>query len=274
MKILSLDVGIKNLALCLLEKKEDSGIDSFIIKKWDVINITDQEIVKCYFIEKGKKCDCESKYKKFNNYYCLKHAKKQPFQVPSSDLKPKYVAKQKLQKLYEIANKHKIPYEQPMKKQLLINSINSYVEEKCLEPIESVNASKVDLINIGINIKNKFNALFDEEEQIDYVIIENQISPIANRMKTIQGMIAQYFIMSNVLVDNIEFISACNKLKEFSEDKEKYSTRKKLSTEKTLEILKNNFEHNEWIKHFMDHKKKDDLADSFLQGQWFIKNKI
>jgi hypothetical protein len=50
--------------------------------------------------------------------------------------------------------------------------------------------------------------------------------PIANRMKTLQGMIAQYFIMNNVI--NIEFISACNKLKDFNTNKNTtYSERKK-----------------------------------------------
>ena len=33
-------------------------------------------------------------------------------------------------------------------------------------------------------------------------------------MKTIQGMILQYFIMSNLNVDSIQFISASNKLKD------------------------------------------------------------
>ena len=32
---------------------------------------------------------------------------------------------------------------------------------------------------------------------IDIILLENQISPIANRMKTLQGMIAQYFIINN-----------------------------------------------------------------------------
>ena len=39
--------------------------------------------------------------------------------------------------------------------------------------------------------------------KIDYVIIENQIGPLAIRMKTIQGMIVQYFIMSNLNVEHI-----------------------------------------------------------------------
>ena len=317
MKILSLDVGIKNLAFCLFVKDDDSS--HFTIKKWDIINVTDQENVKCCINEKNIQCDKIAKFKKNNNYYCLKHSKKQCYQIPTADLKPTYINKQKIQVLHNIADKYKIQYEQPMKKQTLLVAIHEYIQTKCLEPIETVNCSKVDLINIGINIKNKFNALFGDEDTIDYVIIENQISPIANRMKTIQGMISQYFIMSNILVDNIEFISASNKLKEFIQknnenkheikkkekkdnkknkneienidsnnqleseniiiqpninDKTKYNERKKMGIEKTLETLNNEFQYNEWIKHFKEHKKKDDLADSFLQGLWFIKNKL
>ena len=104
---------------------------------------------------------------------------------------------------------------------------------------------------------------------ISNVIIENQISPIANRMKTIQGMIAQYFIMRNEDIQ-IDFISAGNKLKDCDiELKSKYSDRKKLSIQVCLDNID-----EEWNSFFKSHSKKDDLADSFLQGLWFINNKI
>jgi hypothetical protein len=93
-------------------------------------------------------------------------------------------------------------------------------------------------------------------------------------MKTIQGMIVQYFIMSDVLVDNFEFISAANKLKDFvKEEKIKYSDRKKLGIVKTLETITNDHRFHEHAEYFKNHKKKDDLADSFLQGLWFINNR-
>ena len=135
------------------------------------------------------------------------------------------------------------------------------------------------MITIGKNIKLKFDQLFLEETNIDYVIIENQISPIANRMKTIQGQIVQYFIMSGINVKNIEFISASNKLKEFETcGKTEYKDRKKLGIIKTQEILQNNKNFSNiymnYMNYFNTHKKKDDLADSFLQGLWFIKYRI
>jgi hypothetical protein len=113
--------------------------------------------------------------------------------------------------------------------------------------------------------------LFSEEGCIDYVIIENKIGPLAIRMKTIQGMLVQYFVMSPVEVKNVEFISASNKLKDCDlKDKSKYSDRKKLGIAKCLETITTNINYSNQIDYFNAHKKKDDLADSFLQGLWFL----
>ena len=276
MKIVSIDVGIKNLAICLFDKPENTT--DFQILKWDVINIGEKsEEVKCGEIDKSVVCNKPAKFSKNGKCYCLKHSKKQPYQVPSSDLKPTFINKQKIKKLHELAEKYNINYEEPIKKSNLINLINNYIFEKCFEAIgtTNTNASKIDLISIGRNIKTKLDMLFKNDiDTITHVIIENQISPIANRMKTIQGMIAQYFIMQNNYI-NVEFISASNKLKDYKLDiKNSYGERKKLGVQKCLETLSNNQNYISWEKMFKEHKKKDDLADSFLQGIWFINNKL
>jgi len=287
MKILSIDVGIKNLAFCLFYKPDDS--EHFKIRKWNVVNICEPEIYNCSFQDKKGICNKPAKFKKDNECFCLKHSKKQDFQFPTAECKPNFIMKQKNQKLYEIADKYGIQYEKPIKKADLVVIINEYIQNNFFKPIETKNASKADLIDIGINLKKKFNENFSNEEYIDYVIIENQISPIANRMKTIQGMIVQYFIMSDVMVDNFEFISAANKLKDFlKEDKKekeektdknsnveklKYSERKKLGITKCLEIITNDHRFHELLEYFKNHTKKDDLSDSFLQGLWFINNR-
>ena len=53
-----------------------------------------------------------------------------------------------------------------------------------------------------------------------------------------------------------------------------YNDRKKLGITKCLDIITNDFLFQEKTDFFISHKKKDDLADSFLQGLWFIQNKI
>ena len=255
MKILSIDVGIKNLAFCLFEKPNDS--EHFKIKKWDIVNISEQETLKCCFIEKNDVCNKTAKYKKNQQCFCLKHSKKQAFQIPSSEQKPSFINKQKIQNLYEIANKHLIIYENKIKKLDLANLINEHISSHYFQCIENINASDVKLLDIGLNIKLHFDNLFSQETSINYVIIENQISPIATRMKTIQGMLVQYFVMSPVFVDNIEFISASNKLKDCNiKQKTKYSERKKLGISKCLETISSDFRFNEHINYFNTHKKK------------------
>jgi len=281
-QLLSVDVGIKNLAFCLFKKEESSSY--YTISKWDVINIGENETLICQAIQKNEKCNKPAKFKKNQNCFCEKHAKKQEFLVPNAELKRANVHKKKIQELYELADKYKIKYNMPIKKKELLDVIDDYIYNTCFEPISATNASKIDLITIGRNIKDKFDVLFAKECAIDYIIIENQISPIANRMKTIQGMIVQYFIMRNEknIDQTIEFVSASCKLKDcvkedselvIEEDQSKYSLRKKLGIQRCLEFL-NDYKYSDWNDFFQENKKKDDLADSFLQGMWFINNKL
>jgi hypothetical protein len=279
MKVLSIDVGIKNLAYCLFEKSDIS--DYYSIKKWNSINVSEKITSTCCAIEKNNICNKPAVYTKEEKCFCLKHSKKQHFLIPTNELKMKFIHKRKIQELYDIADKYKISYSKPIKKIDLVEIINEYINKTCFDTVTNVNASKIDIVTIGENIKYKFDILFSEEDKINHIIIENQISPIANRMKTIQGLITQYFIMKGNY-DNIEFISAANKLKETNintnmdnEKKENtYSNRKKMGISKCVDYLTNDYAFQPMFDYFNKHTKKDDLADSFLQGIWFINNKL
>ena len=115
MKVLSIDVGIKNLAFCLFDRSITST--HFHIKKWDIVDISEKEdMSKCCFIEKNVLCNKPAKFKTNDNFYCLKHSKKQDLQIPTLEQKPEFINKQKIQKLYEIADGHNIKYEAKIKK--------------------------------------------------------------------------------------------------------------------------------------------------------------
>ena len=95
-------------------------------------------------------------------------------------------------------------------------------------------------------------------------------------MKTIQGMVAQFFIMNNL--NDISFISACNKLKPFTKEKLNYAQRKAFSIDITCNILNTSAidqpgNLHSWLPIFNDHAKKDDLADCLLQGLWYLYDK-
>ena len=52
--------------------------------------------------------------------------------------------------------------------------------------------------------------------------------------------------------------------------KKNYKERKMSGIMVTQKYITENAILNIWLTHFNKHKKKDDLADSFLQGLWYI----
>lgn len=297
MKTISFDIGIKNMAYCVFDCS--TNID---ILEWKVISLMEEQqtnpICTCKIIPKSKKAEIKpckkiAKYSKNDQYYCEKHANESQYLLPTKENIFTQIKKKKNEDLIKWGKQHFLfldieNLEKPSK-QFLLDTIQKHLESQCLQPVKKVKnktASETDLVVIGKNMKKEFNKnqLFQEVETI---IIENQISPIANRMKTIQGMLAQYFIMINDN-SNIQFISSSNKLKQFvvegsrtinseeMKDNKKtnpnYKEHKKDGIYYCENILKRNENLKSWIDS-LDVKKKDDLADAFLQGLWYFKNK-
>tara|TARA_B100000780_G_scaffold104434_1_gene73041 strand:- start:1320 stop:1898 length:579 start_codon:yes stop_codon:yes gene_type:complete len=188
--IISFDIGIKNLAYCILYKNDKEEI---IIEKWDIIKV----------LEDDEKC-----------------------------------------------------------KQVPLNEITTRLYNKLQEELE--------------------------DSEITEVLLENQPCLKNPVMKSIQMIIYGFFHYQKTLlgreIENIKLINASNKLKvgkNFNEInnqehiikiKNKYNRNKKLAIEYTNKLLKDRVkkDYEELYEFFNNNKKKDDLADAFLQGLYYI----
>jgi hypothetical protein len=300
MKIISFDVGIKNMAYCILSV---SGSQSIHIDDWNILNLindtpTDVPPCSCVMPAKNKKslpktCGKKAKYHKNGEHFCDKHAKAATqYLLPTKQRTTAYLKKLRIDELITIGNSFflftDIENLAKQKKQILIDIVDKFYRDRCMDLIvnkKGKTANETDLIHIGKSMKAMLNRVAGIDE-ITHVVIENQISPIANRMKTIQGMLAQYFIMKN---DDaiVEFVSSANKLKQFNgivspivrpestanegRTNPNYKEHKKDSVFYCSEIIKANATLEAWSES-LNTKKKDDLADCFLQGIWYLKH--
>ena len=271
MKILSIDVGMKNLAFCLFNIQDNL---EYNIEKWDVIDLCKEKIHMCGEKNKnGKPCKKKAKFFKNEKYYCKICARDKKFKIPTPEFKKQKIKKLKFTPLKQFAtNKLNIKYDKKVKKTELFDLVIENIDINYFNFIEKIQTKDFNLVTYGRNLKEEFEKLF-KNTTIDCVIVENQIGPLALRMKTLQGMIMQHFIEKGIPL--VEEISASNKLKEFIGNKKTtYSERKKSGIAITKKLISENNNLHKWTELFTKHKKQDDLADSFLQGRWYLKNTI
>jgi hypothetical protein len=162
----------------------------------------------------------------------------------------------------------------------------------CIKLIKTKNAAQLDLTFMGTALYNNFDKL-PELCDVDTVLLENQPVLKNPTMKSIQMFLFSYFIMNGtrlntspcnnikcysanqkldlhkILVNDIEYLN--NNINIISKLKNVYSRNKKLAillVEYILDHCGTNCQ--ELLNFFKSHKKKDDLADSFLMTLHFL----
>jgi hypothetical protein len=291
MKILSFDIGIKNLAYCILNYNKETSDISII--DWNIINILQDECDKFKDI-----CDIDCKFK--SKYYCYRNG--EPVVLCEKHRKKELIEYEKLQEVVWEKNIHK--------DKCSIPNCNSISKWNCEEHFyctkhkneikknikECYNIKKIKVIKVNqIATKDLFERtikLFDRDYRhflsVDYVVLESQPPFGTIKLKTVLNNLRSYFLLRGKFNDtsnikDIHTISANLKLKYDEEKttnevknktgKDRYNKNKFLAIEYTLKILRER-EESDFINHFNSFKKKDDLADAFLQGKIFIENNM
>lgn len=242
MRLCSIDVGIKNLAICVLNGQtyQQSHGQTGIIEFWKILDLTskDPESKCCQYTftrgkQAGKVCEKSASVLADDSVvYCKTHtnyAKKNHDKVK----KAPGSCKAKTLTLQDICTR-------------LVTTLDRYIP---------------DLI-----------------DGVDEVIIELQ--PTFNpKMKSLSTFIFSYFVTRGVVEHNtiqkVRYISAKNKLRVYNGPfvecnlKSKYAVRKYLSIRYTEYLIRN--EPQVWKDYFESKSKADDLADCFLQGLFYLK---
>ena len=172
--------------------------------------------------------------------------------------------------------------------QTLTNDIKMKPLKKTTVSSMDFDETRLKLINILENKNHLLNA--------DVVVIENQPSFKNPRMKSISALLYDYYTIRGIIdkertnsnIKRVKFMSPSNKIKlasdgetqqivklksseKASDESKAYKLTKSLAVKYTQDLLKHL---PEWLKHFNSYKKKDDLADAFLQGAYYFEMNV
>jgi hypothetical protein len=290
MIVLSWDVGIINLAFCLIDYNKETK--DFKILDWDIINLTDREKMKC--------TECNANPSFYQNitekYYCKHHCKNANIVPPEFD----NLFSNSTDNLCVFEGKNgscgkKTKYKYNTEdfcnvhaKSKYTNITNSYKLVKHTK--KGIDKMSMDdfLLRLIKELEKRPNLLTCES-----VFIENQPTMKNPRMKTISVTLYNYYMIRGIIdkdrthspLKEVHFMAPSNKLKladtgdkaelvkvkNNDDDSKTYKLTKALGVKYCLEMIK---QFPEWVTKFNSHKKKDDLADCFLQGMYALINKL
>jgi hypothetical protein len=294
-RVLAWDVGIKNLAYCLINADGTKNDCSFEIEKWGIINLNNEtdDLYCTQKIKSGEKCTSKAKFlfteSGTTEYYCDKHKNcYKPVNINSIDNKDgkcEYMTKgdvmcnkKSCKQLDEINNNNILC-------KTHFTSVTKVLGKQVeLQKIEKKNSNKLPMKLLAEKLFMKLDEKMGDFMTADCVKIENQPSMINPTMKTISSLMYSYFIIrgitdknkNNSKIMHVDFISPSNKLKMYCNDinklikkdrkkSDQYAITKTLS-EKACKIFIENDKENTIL--LGGYKKQDDLCDAFLHGYY------
>lgn len=265
-RILSFDVGIKNLAYCILEKIQD---DEFMILDWGTINLVSDTYNCQYQVRGGKFCSAKAVYN-----ICSK-SKKLGYQGPNTckahcdKLMPQLVSIchdteccmctkpatiTMTGGMYSWCDKHKKQAEQYISK-ITVKKIGKASQQ----PPQDLNVKLIKSFETRRNFLD-----------VDEVLIENQPSLKNPVMKSIAAYIHCWFVDHGVLnsesrINKVSYISPSNKLKKLNKVTMTYKDTKNMGIECCRKLIS-----EKDLSTLEQYKKKDDMCDAFLQAFQYI----
>ena len=278
MKVLSWDIGIKNLAFCILSLENTK----WKIHKWDIIDLStndnQQQKISCSICNKPAKLFYTLENKSY--YVCGTH--KTIYKPVEYVFEDTFIIKTDKVKCCCCTSNGKYEYNtERYCKSHSVSTFKKLVNGSKLVPIpknKSVMKIKIDDL-----VKTLFTKLdkIPELLQVDLVLIENQPGLKNPTMKTLSSCVFSYFMLRGIIdassIKSVNFMCPSNKLKlnenntlqvlSKTPDGQKYKMTKELGIKYCKQMIAEDVDN---LTKLQSYKKKDDLCDAFLQGAYYI----
>ena len=236
MRILAFDIGIKNLAFCILDEK--------VVALENCNILPPVEAIKCSL------CKSKASYKT-KEVFCKRH-------IPKTHTMLEITKKTPIKTLKELVKTHECT--SANKKEDLLESLSKKFALPFEQP-KQANASKLSLELIHDALIRFVDEKWPIFSNATHVLLENQPAYKNPHMKSVQVLLfatlrAHYLKMGQT--PEYHLVHAKKKSSGCKEGDEGYKDRKNKSEERLIEYLKDGPIYAEWQKA----KKKSDMADA------------
>jgi len=252
MKLISFDVGLRNLAYCILEGTNRNDLK---ITGWDLIDV----MAEINGLDKPlcMKCKKPACWVQKTNYVCTRHKGKSG----TGTLTKSTLSKKTREELSSMGLPLNITGS--TKKELidkLYLHFSGNVWKRCVK-----SAKQGSVVDLAPAIASSLQMRANQWKNADLVVFEQQPD---KRMLCVQGMLHMWFVTQGYKCRGVSAIHKLTNMTTLQDITKTYKGRKKTGIVHAAELVP-----TEQLKTFMmNHPKKDDLADCFLQGLWVLEN--
>jgi hypothetical protein len=257
MKIVSFDIGLRNLAVCVMDGANRKDCK---ILHWDVIDVIGEkngvDKPACFKCKKPAMWSQSS----VKNYACSKHCPKTAQTTKAS------LSKKSAVDLAEMAKANGICADRKYKKPELVTAIHARLTSDGWTKFKG-NAGKGagdSVLSMDKDLVAVLDRRADWWKGADLVIFENQPN---RRMFAVQAMLHMYFACKNYKTRGVSAIHKLDNITTAEDATTTYRGRKKTGIAH-CELLCP----PENLEFFRKHRKKDDLADAWLQGLYILEH--
>ena len=289
MRLLSFDVGVKNLSGCLLEYSDASEAEAkVIIEWWGIVSLLDENpavnsVCGCT-LANGSLCGKPAKWTAAANdgdaFYCTrhkdKHAQEELLILPQSP--PGECATCKKTAKYKVGGSGDLLCAAHKK-----SALTAHKRATQLVAIKAARCCDQTVDTTKLNLWKRLDAL-PALLAADIVLIENQPALKNPTMKAVAETLYSYWLCRGIVdkerthstIGAVKYVSASNKLKIVPNSQialkgltgaAKYKRTKELSIAHVATLLK---EDDVGLAFFSAHRKKDDLSDAILQAAAYL----